>query len=263
MRGDRAEFGRGRAATVARVNSSAVRTGRDMARRWQLRPWPNDPSACLVVFLDHLATPTADDLRAAVDQARRRGAHTLRTSALFPRAAEVATSVGFEPIDTLVLLRLQLDAGFDSSIDARFGATVNNTRQLWRWQHGRAASIDVDAFGDLWGNDAASLADIRDATPIHRARAAGDRRALAGFAISGAAGDNGYLQRLAVATAARRQGFARELVLDAVTWMRRSGNSAAYVNTGLGNTPALALYEGLGFEPMPERLTIAECRVRA
>ena len=47
------------------------------------------------------------------------------------------------------------------------------------------------------------------------------------------------------------------LVVDALAWMRGRPVTAVYVNTGLDNAGALALYEDLGFERMDERLTIA------
>ncbi len=156
------------------VSDSVVRTWRAPATRpssgWLLRPWPNDPSARLLVFVDHLSVPTADAFGAAIAEARRSGAETIRTSALFPRAAEVALDNGFVEIDTLCLLRLSLDDALDQRLEARFGLERPTTRALRSWNHKAAASLDQEAFGTVWGNDAASLADIRRATPHHRAR---------------------------------------------------------------------------------------------
>jgi len=47
------------------------------------------------------------------------------------------------------------------------------------------------------------------------------------------------------------------LVVDALSWMGGLPLTAAYVNTGLDNAAALALYEDLGFERLDERLVIA------
>jgi len=69
------------------------------APKWQLRPWPNDTTALLLVFSDHLMVPRPDDLEAAVAQARRVGARTLRTSALLPLAADVALDHGLQKIE--------------------------------------------------------------------------------------------------------------------------------------------------------------------
>lgn len=204
--------------------------------------------------------PSVDDLTAALTQAQAQGATVVRTSALFPRAAAIATQVGFVPIDTLALLRLALDDDFDHDTESRFGPARPRTAPLRAWHHRRAAAVDQDAFGSLWGNDAISLHDIREATPVHRARQVRARRALAGFAISGIGSETGYIQRLAVATAHRRRGIARDLIVDALWWMRHRGCSSAYVNTGVGNTAALALYEGLGFVRLDDQLVIAEHR---
>lgn len=225
---------------------------------WRLRAWPNDPSVAHLVFTDHLAVPTGDDLRLAVDEARRLGRPTVRTSALFPRAAATARAAGFDEADRLALLKLPLAGG-----DVEPGSATNRghrTRPLRSWHHVRAAAVDQDAFGLTWGNDAVGLQDVRRATPVHRARCVRTGRELAGFVIAGAAGDSGYVQRLAVATAHRRRGIGHALVVDALAWMRRRSLTAAYVNTGIGNDAALALYEGLGFTRLDEQLVIAEFR---
>jgi ribosomal protein S18 acetylase RimI-like enzyme len=201
--------------------------------------------------------PDGADIEQAVARARRAGVRTLRTSAMFPRAAEVAREHGFEPIDTLHLLRLELDDTAGARIDALATASDHRTRPLRAWHHVRAAEVDQDAFGPTWGNDAAGVADIRAATPHHRARLVRDGRRMAGFAISGRGGGSGYLQRVAVHHDHRRRGVARALVVDALAWMRARALAAAYVNTGLDNVAALALYEDLGFERLDARLTIA------
>jgi ribosomal protein S18 acetylase RimI-like enzyme len=240
------------------VNGSVVRTLQESPRAWRLRQWPNDPSVAHLVFLDHLKVPRQDDIDAALRHARRRGARAVRTSAMFPRAADIVLGAGFEPIDRLVLLRYDL-----ATLPEVLPAPTHRTRPMLAWHHHEAARVDRDAFGPMWGNDAASLRDIRHATPVHRARLVRVDRDLAAIAISGAAGDSGYLQRLAVATAHRRRGIARDLVLDALGWMRRRGLSTALVNTGVNNAAALALYEGLGFVHLDEQLTIAERRLTA
>jgi ribosomal protein S18 acetylase RimI-like enzyme len=211
----------------------------------------------LLVFVDHTSVPTGADLESAVARARKAGIRTLRTSALFPLAADVALEHGFTPIDTLCLLRLRLDGVADRRIAELAASAGHVTRPLRAWHHTRAAEVDQDAFGDTWGNDAASVADIRIATPHHRARMVRDGRRIAGFAISGWGGDSGYVQRVAVRREQRRRGVARALVVDALAWLRGLPLTAVYVNTGLENAAALALYEELGFERLDERLTIA------
>ena len=221
---------------------------------WRLRRWPNDPTVAHLIFVDHLSLPTPGSVTIAIERARQTGARAVRTSALFPRVAEVLACTGFETIDRLVLLRRQLD----ESVVSRPTDPGHETRPFRAWHLPRAAAVDQDAFGELWGNDTASLREIRRATPHNRARLVRVGGEIAGFAISGAAQENGYLQRLSVATPHRRTGVASALVLDALSWMATRGLSAALVNTGVTNTAALDLYDGLGFEPLDDELIIAE-----
>lgn len=222
-----------------------------------MRQWPNDDTVAHLIFIDHQAVPTNDDIAAAVEHAQRRGARSIRTSALFPRATTVLSDAGFRAVDALALLRLRLD---DDVIEA-LPPPGRRLRVLRPWSHRQAADVDGDAFGSLWGNDAASLRDIRRATPVHRALAVRDRRRLVGFAISGAAADNGYLQRLAVASDHRRRGVARDLVADSLRWMHAGARLHALVNTGVDNRAALELYGAFGFERLTDVLTIAERRL--
>lgn len=218
-----------------------------------MRQWPNDPTVAHLIFVDHAETPTDDDVRRAVEHARSRGARAVRTSALFPTASDVVLGQGFHTIDRLALLSRPIT-----------GSTTppagRPTRPMLPWHHSAAAVVDRDAFGPLWGNDAASLRDIRRATPRHHARVLRDGRTIVGFAISGAAGDHGYLQRLAVSSTRRRAGFATDLVADALRWMQTEGLTSVLVNTGVDNVAALALYERFGFRRLTDELTIAELR---
>lgn len=221
-----------------------------------MRQWPNDPTVAHLIFVDHQRVPTADDVDAAVAHASGRGARAIRTSALFPDAAEVLMRSGFTPLDRLALLRTDLDETIGSLPRPTF-----RLRPLHTWSLRAAAAVDQASFGPLWGNDAASLRDTRKATPHHRARALRIDRELAGFALSGAAAGNGYVQRVAVAPAFRRRGAGLALVTDALRWMHAAGRTAALVNTGTDNEAALALYHGLGFRTLSDTLTIAERRL--
>lgn len=222
-----------------------------------MRQWPNDPGVAHLIFVDHQLVPTSESIESAVAHAERKGARSIRTSALFPASAEVLAAAGFRPIDRLALLRLQLD----DSTTAELRPTSRRIRTLHPWMHHRAAQVDQAAFGSLWGNDAAGLRDVRRATPVHHARMVRTGRHLTAFAMSGAAADSGYLQRIAVSPDQRRRGVARDLVIDALHWMHTHGRSRCLVNTGVDNAAALALYEQLGFERLDDELTIAERRL--
>lgn len=218
-----------------------------------MRQWPNDPTVAHLVFVDHSRTPSDDDLVTALEHARRRGARAVRTSALFPTSTDVVLRHGFAPIDRLALLSRSISA-------TSTPPAGRPTRPVLPWHLSGVAEIDRDAFGPLWGNDAASLREIRRATPRHRARMIRDGRAIVGFVVAGAAGDQGYLQRLAVSPSHRRHGFARDLVVDALRWMHDCGLTSALVNTGVDNAAALHLYDRLGFRRLPDDLIIAELR---
>lgn len=219
-----------------------------------MRQWPNDPTIAQLVLLDHAATPTEREIHDAVEHAQRHGARAIRTSALFPDAADVLGGVGFESIDRLALLSLHLD-------DTPPPPTGTPTRPMLLWHHRRVAEIDRESFGPTWGNDVAGLRDVCRATPRYRARIVRSDGDLTGFAVSGTAAAQGYLQRLAVVPSSRRQGIAHSLVTDAVRWMHAAGARAVLVNTGVDNTAALTLYDGFGFRRQHDELTVMELRL--
>jgi ribosomal protein S18 acetylase RimI-like enzyme len=220
------------------------------------RPWPYDPECSQLVVIDHTSVPGVPEILRRVQVESERGMRRVRTSALFPAAAEVFAEAGFHPIDVLTLLEIDLSTSRATSASSN----AHRTRRLRSSEFAAAADLDRRAFGDPWGNDAAALADICSATPWHRARAVSVRaaRRLAGFCLDGRAGQIGYVQRLAVDPACRRQGVGRALIDDALAWMRRRGAIRAMVNTGEHNAAALALYESIGFRRRAEQLTIMQ-----
>ena len=74
--------------------------------------------------------------------------------------------------------------------------------------------------------------------------------------VHGRAGPAGYVQRLAVRPEASGRGWGSALVLDGLRWMARTGCKEALVNTHTDNARALALYERLGFRPLPDGLVV-------
>ena len=221
--------------------------------RIRLQAWPNDAGVAHLVVIDQDTVPDAGELREVTATATAAGVRSIRSGAVFPRAADALAGAGFVTIDTLALLQLDLEhAGQLPRV---------RTRRLWRWQHDEASAIDRAAFGDLWGNDAGGLVGIRRATPGNRARRLDRGHHVAAFAITGVASRNAYLQRLAVDPAHQRHGLGRTLVTDAVRWAHHRRFGSMMVNTGVDNAPALALYDGFGFRVLRDQLIVAELRL--
>ncbi|TDT18621.1 acetyltransferase (GNAT) family protein [Ilumatobacter fluminis] len=220
-----------------------------------MRAWPSDASVAHLIFTDHQHLPSRDELDDAIAHAIRKGARAIRTSAMFPGAADVVLADGFDVIDRLALLAFDLDTELP---ELRGEVQLGRLRP---WHLTPCSQIDRESFGLLWGNSATSLRDIRHATPSSSSRVARSNDGIIGFAISGAAGDHGYLQRLAVRPDARRRGAGHDLVVDALRWMQRRSADQALVNTGVTNDAALSLYRSLGFVDLTDELVIAERRL--
>jgi ribosomal protein S18 acetylase RimI-like enzyme len=241
------------------------------ARSLVVRPGSDGSGLVHVRLRDDSIVPEVDDLREWLDTVASDSLTptTVRTAALYPRAAARFEAAGFAVADRLVLLRADLtDAGV---LAIAAGHGDRSTRTLRRHQFGTAAAIDRAAFGEPWGHDAAELAEICRATPIHAARYRGStRRRLSigprtepvAFAIAGASSEHGYLQRLAVDPQVQRRGHGRELTTDALRWMIRRRLPDCLVNTSVDNATALGLYRSLGFSPMDELLTVLQFEIR-
>jgi ribosomal protein S18 acetylase RimI-like enzyme len=224
--------------------------------RARLGAWPHEPDVGHLVLVDHEMVPTPHDVAGWLAAARESDLGGIRTGALFPRAAQAFVEAGFSEIDSLLLLESDLHSG------VRPVARPGRTRRLNASSIPDAARVDERAFGRRWSNDAASLGEIRAATPHHRSRMIVVRGELRAFAISGRAGTRGYLQRVAVDPGARRQGFGRVLVADALGWMRRHRVTTALVNTATDNVAARALYDSFGFRRRDAELKVLEFTFR-
>jgi ribosomal protein S18 acetylase RimI-like enzyme len=235
------------------------------AVRWGT--WPNDETVAMISQRDHTQPIDADVLCAGIERARRHGHRALRTSALLEDSATVAAAVGFVCLDTLALLSRALGPAVPDRRD-HDGVRL---RPLHRWQHGRAAVLDQEAFGALWGMDRASLSAVRRATPRHWARQVlDDAGEMLGFIIIGLGypgpdptTTTGYLQRLSVQPDHQGRGLGRLLVDDAITTLTDAGAGRALVNTGVDNHRALALYRSAGFESNGARMTVWEYELDA
>lgn len=231
--------------------------------RARLGRWPYDDRVAHLVLLDHHMEPSVTDVAGWVREAADRGAHTVRTGALFPNATTAFLDAGFQQIDTLALLALDLHAATSTGDVRRRSTTAQaRLRRLRPAMLSECAEIDRRSFSAPWANDIGALADIMTATPYHRSRCVHLDGRMAGFSISGRADRTGYVQRLAIDPSARRRGLAHLLIIDALRWMRRRDVTRALVNTAADNHPALALYESFGFERQSGSLVILERALR-
>jgi ribosomal protein S18 acetylase RimI-like enzyme len=203
-----------------------------------------------IVVLDGTAVPTPEHFATWRALLAERGFDQIRTGALAPRQAMQAERAGLRCVQELALL--DVNAPFELPV-AR-----HRTRRLNDGELHSIAEIDRSAFGANWALDAEMLADIRQATPAHRARTVRIDHAVVAFLVSGRASRTGYVQRLAVAPSAHRQGIATSLLIDSMRWMRRARVTRAFVNTHVENSAALELYRRHGFVQLPERLRVYE-----
>ena len=107
------------------------------------------------------------------------------------------------------------------------------------------AALHATAFADAWRESA-----IRDlfATPGVFALAVAE-----GFIIARVAGDEAEILTLAVAPPARRRGRARTLVRSAARHAASLGATSLFLEVGVRNEAAQALYRGLGFAAVGRR----------
>jgi ribosomal protein S18 acetylase RimI-like enzyme len=241
---------------LSRTSDDLTRRGsialRDAGLTARAHPYSGVAGMALVVVPDGSAVPTPDHFQAWSRTLADHGFTTMRTGALSPRQAAQADRAGLRCVQELALLEM-------GPVPAT-RAPRHRTHRLRRKHLQTIAQIDRAAFGPTWWLDAAMLADVRNATPMHRARVVrrpgGD--AVVGFLISGRAGRTGYIQRLAVHPDAHRSGLATDLMLDSLRWMRRARLQRVFVNTHVDNAAALALYRTHGFVELPERLRVFE-----
>lgn len=205
-----------------------------------------------MVVLDGTAVPAPQHYRAWADDLAAHGFSVMRTGALSVRQAHQAELAGLECVQELVLLEM--------GPPPRPASHLRRTRRLRTGQLDDIATVDRAAFGERWYLSASMLADVRTATPTHRARVVTGLTTapVDGFIIAGRAARTGYVQRLAVHPDAQRRGVGQALLGDAVSWMRRARVHRVYVNTHVDNDAALALYRENGFRELPERLRVYE-----
>jgi ribosomal protein S18 acetylase RimI-like enzyme len=215
----------------------------------RVREWPSQPRVAHLVLYQQARLPSPDDLKRWCDELAASGFQAARTSALSRTAGVRVASVGFSPVQELVLLQHDEPRAAPS--------TSVSTSRLLVGDHAMASRVDHAAFGPGWSLDPDAIADVCHATPRHRGRHAGGNP-LQAYAITGRDSRQGFLQRLAVDPMHQRQGLGRALVIDSLRWLARWRVGRVLVNTPTTNDGALALYESLGFRQLRDRLSVYE-----
>jgi ribosomal protein S18 acetylase RimI-like enzyme len=231
-----------------------LRAGGVVAR---VRPWAFEPNVAHLVLYNQSRLPTPSEITGWIRELGDVGYELIRTGALGVQAGARFERLGFESIQSLVLLE-------HTSLDTASTQLVKSptaTVRLAPDDDLEATRIDVAAFGAGWCIDRVGIGDVRSATPRHRARAVRLDNELVAYAISGRDGRNGYIQRLAVSPDHQHRGHGLALVGDSLRWMSRWRVRRALVNTHIGNDAALALYHRLGFTDLSDRLHVYERRI--
>lgn len=230
-----------------------LRAGSVVAR---VRPWAFEPNVAHLVLYNQSRLPTPSDINEWITSLSTAGYDTIRTGAVGAQAGARFERLGFEPIQSLVLLE-NTDVGSATTKSPKNSGVT----RLATDEDLEASRVDVAAFGAGWCIDRVGIGDVCSATPRHRARAIRSNKALIAYAISGRDGRHGYIQRIAVSPAHQHQGHGVNLVTDSLRWMVRWRVQRALVNTHVGNDAALALYHRLGFTDLSDRLHVYERRI--
>ena len=210
-----------------------------------------------LVLYNQSRLPTPSDILRWISDLRVAGYDAIRTGALGVQAGARFERLGFESIQSLVLLEHTSINSVDLSLPEHAADAV----RLASSDDETASRVDVAAFGAGWCIDRVGIGDVRSATPRHRARAVRIDDQIAAYSISGRDGRNGYVQRLAVSPAHQHQGHGLVRVVDSLRWMARWRVQRVLVNTHIGNDAALGLYHRLGFTDLSDRLHVYERRI--
>ena len=181
-----------------------------------------------------------------LDRVRAAGYREVVTNALAPAATLPLVDAGFA-----VRGRLRVLVHDFEDLPGMSG----RTRRARRGERAAILAADQAAFDDFWQFDADGLREAARATPSSHLRVMREP-GLLGYALFGRATVDGYVQRLAVRPEAQGRGFGAMLVTDGLNWLRKRGAVRAYVNTQSDNDRAYALYERVGFRPLPIGLCV-------
>lgn len=188
----------------------------------------------------------------------RGSVHVHRTPAVAEHDSRWFAARGFCVVQTLLMLRRSTMPRTSRADD---DVSLSSLRRLRARRNGelRGALLQLDAtsFASPWNLSQEAFDRACRATPEH-AVIVTDIDAPNAYALVGRSAHTAYLQRLAVRPERRREGMARRLVQEALSWAHSRGATELVVNTEPSNEAALALYRGLGFATVPERLHVLE-----
>lgn len=219
-------------------------------RALQVSTWRGDQGIAVLSPAPDRPNPGASAVAAEVERLRAEGVRRALTGALHQGELAPFLANGFTEHERLHLLRHDLLRLPDATASWRI-------RRVRSGDQTTVLDIDARAFDEFWALDRRGLDDAIRATPTSRYRVSAERGGpVTGYAVTGRAAERGYLQRLAVHPNHHRAGIGRALVVDALTWLRRSGARVAVVNTQERNAGALALYQTCGFVAEPAGLTV-------
>ncbi len=122
--------------------------------------------------------------------------------------------------------------------------TVRPVHRRDRWDLDAITELEQAAFQDFWPRDMLACEIEHPQAVLLLARLGGRPVGYAAFRhVAGEA----ELLRLAVRPEERRRGVARALVAEGFERLRGEGAQFCYLEVRQDNTPAIALYERLGF----------------
>lgn len=233
---------------------SGLRVVRCGTERLRVGPWRGDDALAYVAPVAETPPVSAAMVRHCCEVLAGRGYTEVVTGALGNQEQRGFLECGFDVREQLHLLSRHLHAlPRVPPVPLRRGRRSDRRPVL---------AVDALAFPPFWRLDEAGLTEAMAATRSARFRVAADGRVL-GYAISGRSGSRGYLQRLAVDPSAEGRGIGRALVVDGLRWMRQRGAGGVVVNTQVGNSRALELYQHLGFRLEPSGLAVLTRRLEA
>lgn len=236
---------------ISRVDDSdVIRWGQEQARAG---PWQGDERVAYLVPPATGRGVSAGFVRWAMAELSARGFSRVVTNALPPAEQVAFLGAGFEVQERLHLLAHDLRHTPESSWPRQRAV---RHRRAGQEDYGPVLEVDGRAFPPFWRLDGRGLDEALRATPRTRFRVVTSGSEVVAYALTGRARRRGFLQRLAVDPAHRREGLGRELVVDALGWLRRRGVVRVVVNTPTGNEAAVALYESLGFRREPPGLAV-------